>query len=222
MSANAVDLAIKANKRALSLLDKMIAETSEVDGDLAVDALLGDQSLPFSYVTLDGVDGLPGVNLTVADRAAGNTLLGPTQPYYGFVRVQSDAAFVATRVFAVARMVTDVVAAPVYWDAPSAESCYGFQLRLRDESNAREINLSYNAQQIPQQAVALPLSLFGQSHFSAQGGLELPAECVFPRNATIRVEAMFTSGLDDAPTAAPQVSACRVGLIWHGYKVFGG
>lgn len=216
-----LDLALKANKRMLTLLDMAIAEAGEVDGNLLLDDL-DDQSLPFSYVTLDGVDQLPGVNM-IGQAAANGDQMGITQPFYGFVRTDADSAFVLGSIFcAVLYNRTSFgveTAKPLYWDAPSAEAFNTIAMRLYDETNARWINLSYDETQTPTQNVGLPISMFGQLFASSQGGLKLPAECVFPRNATIRVEAAFT--VDPAGVSAT-AKQTRVAVIFHGHKVFGG
>lgn len=211
----ALDAALKANKRSLMLLDSMLAEAGEVSPELMMALDDETQCLPFWYPVI-GSDSVVGIPVDITQDYPDAALLGATQSFYGYVRTDADSAFVADRIFA-ALLLEDSSGNQVYWDGQTADAAVGFQLRLFDETNARRLNLSYDASQTPSQLVALPLAMFGPSPFSSQAGLQLPAECTFPRNATIRVEASFTS-----TWAITGTSSARVSVVFHGHKVFGG
>ncbi len=191
---------LQANRYGLSLLDRQIAELGRVrpEAFLALDDLQRDSEKPYSYAT-EGSDKQSGILINATNTGFGN-------PYFGYVRVQSDAAFVATRLFACyekSNLYYD------FFDQTFSASGRALDLRLYDESNAKWLGLANNGQSM--QNVGISAQMFAPVTTQARGGLELPAECTFPRNALIRVEAYFQT--------APAVND-RVHVIFHGYKAY--
>lgn len=212
MSRPHLEAALKAAKRDLDFLDGLIREASEVDGalmDLSADP---DNVMPYWLPAIDAVDGKHGIALTPTTQG------GVNRPAYGVIKNESDAAFVLTRMFACVRFDLDesslLSLTDSYFSAPQADQLAGFGVRLTDMASGRGIGM-LRGQDGTEGSVMIPLTLFGQSYFSSLGGIELPAECTFPRNSAIRVEAFYTANLTIS-------TACRLELVFHGRKVFGG
>ncbi len=142
--------------------------------------------------------------------------VGYQNPMYGYIRIQSDAAFVAQRAFVCVQQLDAGVDTVATIDAPTWEQTGGLSFRAYDESSARWLFIANN-RQLVQQDSAVPGSLFGQLPISSQGGIELPSECTFPRNGLLRIEAYAQINPENA-----SVPVQRMFFILHGYKVFGG
>jgi hypothetical protein len=184
--------ALRANRQALSVVDKHLRELSDPSFDDLLDQ--GRQAFCYGVVGSDGEAGIPL-----------GTAFGPNNPYSGFIRMQSDADFVATRVLAV----TSWVANNFEQFRPAASSiALGFQ--LYDVSSARNISL------LGGDADYLPYTLAAPSA-QYDNGIDLPAECNFPRNAVVRVDV-----IQDFDTATYNLDDVRVYFLLFGYKVFGG
>lgn len=204
--------AVVANRRMLKMLDQQIDEAMKLEPELFAELADPDRHQPFSYV-VEGQDKQPGILV--------NGSLGYQNPLFGYVRIQSDAAFVATRVFACVQTRIVVSAGPVYgaptiWDGTVAGQVSSLGFRAYDESAGRWLLLA-NSRERVQQDAAVPVSLFGQMQLASAGGIELPTECVFPRNGLIRIEAYIMS--NPAEAISPDA---RIYFILHGYKAFGG
>lgn len=187
---------LRANKRALALLDKQISQISEFSDD-------AHEHQPFIYVA-EGADGAPGIVLASAT-------VGFSNPGYGYIRMQSDAAFVCTHLFCVAQVA--VSSTQYIWSDSSiseTRSSLSFGFRLVDESSQRLITLSRRDNS--PDSTYLPASFAAQDFFFNQGSMRLVEETAFPRNALVRVE-----GYKDFTGTATRL---WVGL--GGYKVFGG
>lgn len=217
----ALQAAIRANRRLLSLLDKDIAEASLVDPDLI--NLDPDQSQSFTLVTMDGTDGDPGININVVAELARAVTQGVSNPYYGIARTDGDAAFVCTGLSAYVRINDNFAAAGAidcFYDAPTAIARFGLGVRILDDTSGRRLSMVYSPTGMPWQSAVVPLDALGQSSFANVGGIGNVADCTFPRNTTIRVEA-FSTNINSA-YAASAPTAMRVHVLFHGYKVFGG
>jgi hypothetical protein len=186
--------AIQANRRALSLLDKRIDDLIKTHPSLLAEYDVEDKQ-PFFYSVV-GVDKEAGIPITAANVGE--------NPAFGYVRMHPDSAFVLTRIHAAvtSQFATDVTTG---YDV-------GFGFRFYDESSSRWITFT-NQNNEPQQKAVLPSSAFTPYDSLNEGGFALPAECVFPRSAVIRVEAY----VQQFPA-----NATRLQLVFGGYKVFGG
>lgn len=215
--------AIVANRRMLKLLDQQIDELRKLEPTVAVDLADPDRHQPYAYV-VEGADKQAGIQVLPPTSTPVNApnSVGFQNPYYGYVRVQSDAAFVVTRIFvcALGDSFPDRGSNRLaHVDAPTADSTWGISLKLYDESSNRWLLLANNGSQV-QQNTAVPSYLFGALPISSSGGLEIPTECVFPRNAVIRAEAYIQRWTSE-PTRGISVLK-RVHVVFHGYKVYGG
>lgn len=214
--------AVVANRRMLKLLDQQIDELAKLEPDVTAELLDPERHQPFSYI-VEGLDKKAGIVVPTEQLSPSR---GFQNPYYGYIRIQSDAAFVATRIFACVEAIPtklnffEDVPITKNIDAPTADAFFGIGFRAYDESAARWLLLTNNRQQV-QQAAAVPSTLFGQLPISSSGGLEISTECVFPRNGLIRVEAYIQLLLGDNSLQNTPVLT-RVYFILHGYKVFGG
>lgn len=199
--------AVVANRRMLKLLDQQIDELSKIEPGVAADLTDPDRHQPFSYVVA-GVDGRAGIVMEGA--AAGS---GGQSPQFGYIRIESDAAFVATRAFCCEQTINLLAGTPsgFAFDATTWDLFFGLSLRAYDEGSQRWLFMANQRQFI--QATAVPSSLFGALPITSEGGIELPAECVFPRNGLVRIEAYQQHSAGGGQ---------RIYFILHGYKVFGG
>lgn len=190
--------AIQANRRTLSLLDKRIDDLIKTNPSL-LDEYDVDDKQPFFYAAV-GPDKQIGMGITVAN-------LGEN-PSFGYVRMHPDSAFVLTRI---------LVATTFEVSGTSTTINRGsFGLRLYDESSSRWVTFT-NQNAEPQQKAMFPSTAFSPFAAYNEGGFELPAECVFPRSAVIRVEAYVQ---DSGGLSGPSV--VRLQIVFGGYKVFGG
>jgi len=203
MSLEIETAAVQANRQLFSLLKDKIACLSKKEADVAMAWAVDDNKAPFFY-SAQGSDGHAGIAMSL-------TSFGPTNPSFGYVRMQSDAAFVATRMYAmVSRKIADQT---LFFGQPSlAIASIGF--RIYDESSSRWITVG-NREQNATQDVTTSLRVVGPSDYFSAGGLELPADCTFPRSATLRVEAYSMASLEG-------LQEFRVYFIFGGYKVYGG
>lgn len=204
--------AVIANRRMLKLLDQQIEEVMKIEPEVFAELADPDRHQPFSYI-VEGADKEPGIPTSGA--------VGYQNPHFGYIRIQSDAAFVATRLFVCVQMQYAVAPGPIYGrpklaDATEAEAAYNLSFRAYDESAGRWLLLA-NSRERVQQDAAVPGTLFGQIPLASAGGIELPTECVFPRNGLIRVEAYLLQ-----LNAFSVIPTPRIYFIMHGYKVFGG
>lgn len=206
--------AINADRRLLKLLDQQLEELLRVEPELALELVDPDRRQPFVYVT-EGADGLPGIPLVQASNGFQN-------PNFGYIRMQSDAAFVATHAYACASVLQSPIGQALrqdFLDVPlfSSSGDNPLHFRLYDESSNRSVSLISNAQNAARD-VAVPAEVFGSVNPVFSGGLELSAESVFPRNAVVRVEAYAR----DSSGATPAAAVERAYFMLLGYKVFGG
>lgn len=242
--------AIVANRRMLSLLDHQIDELQKLDPGMT-EVADPDRHQPFSYVVEgtrpagvlpsylaaeyahETLENRAGIVIPVDPFAPASAPIptGFQNPYYGYIRVQSDAAFVATRLFACAEIfdlgrlgkqggvLADVATKTV--DMQTADAYFGISFRLYDESASRWLLLANKQGQV-QQDTAVPSSLFGPLAMSSAGGVEIPTECVFPRNGLIRVETYIQNSFYPSWFDSPNSALSRIYFVFHGYKVFGG
>ncbi len=192
--------AIQANRRALSLLDKRIDDLVKTHPSLLAEYDVEDKQ-PFFYAAV-GVNGDAGIPITVANVGE--------NPAFGYVRTHPDSAFVLTRIHAAvtSQFTTGV---PPVTDVTTGYDV-GFGFRFYDESSSRWITFT-NQNAEPQQKAVLPSLAFMPYDSLNEGGFVLPAECVFPRSAVIRVEAY----VQQFPP-----NATRLQVVFGGYKVYGG
>lgn len=190
--------ALTANRRALSLLDRRMDDLLKVHPVLLADYDVEDRQ-PFFYGTI-GSDGQLGMSVTAANVGE--------NPSFGYVRMHTDSAFVLTRVSA---GLTINNAA-----GTSTSTAFGIGLRMYDESSSRWITFT-NRNGEPQQKAVFPVEAFSAFDAYNEGGFDLPAECVFPRSAVVRVEAYLVD-----QTADLLFSTERLQVVFNGYKVFGG
>ena len=195
--------AIQANRRTLSLLDKRIDDLIKTNPSL-LDEYDVDDKQPFFYAAV-GPDKQIGMVMTVAN-------LGEN-PSFGYVRMHPDSAFVLTRIL-VATTFADSGSGSVL---QTTEKRGVFGLRFYDESSSRWITFT-NQNAEPQQKAMFSSSAFTPFAAYNEGGFELPAECVFPRSAVIRVEAY----VQDPEVVLLGVDVVRLQIVFGGYKVFGG
>lgn len=203
----ALKAAVLANRRLLALLDNDLAEASLVDPDLV--NLDPDQSLSFTYAAMDGGDGLAGIDISTS-------LTGVSNPHYGILRTDGDAAFVCTSMSAYVETFYDIDGSGAdhcFIDAATAASRFGVGVRLLDDTSGRRLSLVYSASAMPWQSAVIPIDVLGQCSFGSVGGLLNPAECTFPRNTTIRIDAFKGVSTGDSE---------RLYILFHGYKVLGG
>jgi hypothetical protein len=191
--------AIQANRRALSLLDKRIDDLVKTHPSLLAEYDVEDKQ-PFFYSAV-GVDAEAGIPITVANVGE--------NPAFGYVRMHPDSAFVLTRIHAA---VTSQFAPLGPVTSVTTGYDVGFGFRFYDESSSRWITFT-NQNAEPQQKAVLPSSAFTPYDSLNEGGFVLPAECVFPRSAVIRVEAY----VQQFPP-----NATRLQVVFGGYKVYGG
>jgi len=192
--------AIQANRRALSLLDKRIDDLVKTHPSLLAEYDVEDKQ-PFFYSVV-GVDKEAGIPITAANVGE--------NPAFGYVRMHPDSAFVLTRIHSAVTFAPPPL--PFQPQLVSTRYDVGFGFRFYDESSSRWITFT-NQNNEPQQKAVLPSSAFTPYDALNEGGFALPAECVFPRSAVIRVEAY----VQQFP-----VNATRLQLVFGGYKVFGG
>lgn len=191
---------IQANRRALSLLDKRIDDLIKTNPSLLDDYDVDDKQ-PFFYSAL-GVDGEAGIPITAANVGE--------NPAFGYVRMHPDSAFVLTRIHAAVTF--EPTPLPFQPQLVNTRFAGGLGFRFYDESSSRWITFT-NQNAEPQQKAILPSLAFTPYDSLNEGGLLLPAECVFPRSAVIRVEA-YVQRLP--------VNATRLQVVFGGYKVYGG
>ena len=189
--------AIQANRRALSLLDKRIEDLAKTHPSLLAEYDVDDKQ-PFLYGAI-GTDNKLGILIDSATPQE--------NPAFGYIRTHPDSAFVLTRI-----------------SMASSEQPFGafngtitrrvqdFGVRFYDESSSRWITFT-NQNNEPQQKATLPCEVFSPFNAYNEGGFGLPAECVFPRSAVIRIEAYRR------PTFS---NTLRLQVVFQGYKVYGG
>ncbi|NBT35341.1 MAG: hypothetical protein EBT03_07355 [Betaproteobacteria bacterium] len=221
--------AVKANRRLLGLVDDQIACLAKTTPAVALDAIDADRRMPYWYVATSPTQQQQGVGLSdyTKQNATQSPFIRITQgmtagtfgntmqyPDVGYIRVQSDAAFVATNVltsFSVNRAPEAVQGGTFY---PNVSQKVAF--RLYDESSNRWISLT-NQDRLVQQRATLPGIAISPSSLFYENGSRLPTECVFPRNALIRVEVYYYDVL------TPGISSdTNIYFALGGYKVFGG
>lgn len=192
--------ALTANRRMLSLLDRRMDDLLKAHPSLLDDYDVEDRQ-PFFYGAI-GSDGQLGMEVTAANVGE--------NPSFGYVRMHTDSAFVLTRVSA------GLTTTPGAGASTSTSRAFGIGLRLYDESSSRWVTFT-NRNGEPQQKAVFPVESF--SAFSAynEGGFDMPAECVFPRSAVVRVEAYLVD-----PTSIQLLGPERLQVVFNGYKVFGG
>ena len=195
--------AIRANLKSIASLDKEIEQLSRESVDAALSLVDKDRKMPFWYVAY-GDDQLPGVRLYE---------YGVNAASIGYIRVQSDAAFVATGVDACVeyeeggrRLFSTI------YDLPLSVV---FGVRVYDESSYRWVTLT-NQDRNVQQGASLPTSLLSPVTKFRQSGFSLTNECTFPRNALVRVEAYANEYPEEG------IRPTRFYFSFCGYKVFGG
>jgi len=194
--------ALTANRRALSLLDQRIDDLLKFHPSLLADYDVEDRQ-PFFYGAI-GSDGQLGMEVTAAN-------IGEN-PSFGYVRMHTDSAFVLTS-----------ISAGLTTTGPEEEEvsrptnpAFGIGLRMYDESSSRWITFT-NRNSEPQQKAVFPVEAFSAFNAYNEGGFDMPAECVFPRSAVVRVEAYLL----DTTVLLP-VNTERLQVVFNGYKVFGG
>lgn len=192
--------ALTANRRALSLLDRRIDDLLKAHPSLLADYDVEDRQ-PFFYGAI-GSDGQLGMEVTAANVGE--------NPSFGYVRMHTDSAFVLTRVSA------GLTTNPGAGDSTPTEAAFGIGLRMYDESSSRWITFT-NRNGEPQQKAVFPVEAFSAFNAYNEGGFDMPAECVFPRSAVIRVEAYVVDS-----TAINPLGTERLQVVFNGYKVFGG
>jgi hypothetical protein len=198
--------AIRANLKSIASLDREIEQLSRESVDAALSLVDKDRKMPFWYVAY-GDDQLPGIRLYE---------YGVNTASVGYIRIQSDAAFVATGIDACveyAGLQPGLLFSSVY-DLPLS---FTFGVRVYDESSYRWVTLT-NQDRSVQQGASLPTSLLSPVTKFRQSGLSLTNECTFPRNALIRVEA-YTNEIPQGPS---NIRPTRFYFSFCGYKVFGG
>lgn len=191
--------AIQANRRALSLLDKRIDDLIKINPSL-LDEYDVDDKQPFFYAAV-GPDKQIGMVMTTAN-------IGEN-PSFGYVRMHPDSAFVLTRILVATTFEVPGLSVTVKAGV--------FGLRFYDESSSRWITFT-NQNAEPQQKAMFSSSAFTPFAAYNEGGFELPAECVFPRSAVIRVEAY----VQDPEVLFTGAAVVRLQIVFGGYKVFGG
>lgn len=206
MSLERETAVVQANRQLFSLLKDKVACLSKQEADVAMAWAVDDNKSPFFY-SAQGSDGHPGILMSLSQ-------FGPSNPSFGYVRMHSDAAFVATRLYAVVEItISGVVDHSFVQDGHTFPGGVGF--RIYDESSGRWITVG-NREQNAVQDVTTALGVVSPYDYFSVGGLELPADSTFPRSATLRVEAYSFKDLSLGYTEV------RVHFILGGYKVYGG
>lgn len=221
--------AVKANRRMLGLVDDQLSSLAKTTPTVALDAIDADRRMPYWYVatapTPQAVDAglgtytqkngqqspyIPITNGLISTPGGG---LSVQYPNIGYIRVQSDAAFVATTILTSFSQ-TQLGAGGRLFGGTFYRQNIG--VRLYDESSNRWLTLTNQNQRIQQDAT-LPGQVISPSLIFFENGSRVPTECVFPRNALIRVEIYYYDIL------VPGVSdPVKVYFSLGGYKVFGG
>ncbi len=163
------EAAVRANRRALQLLDQQIEELARVRPVATDDLKRARQSLPFSYV-------------------ADFTQVATTTPagglISGFVRIDSDSDFILNGIFASAY--TSLV--------PSV-----LKMRMTDVGNGREVVILGRDQRASTSVIGTPkgihMTVFQSVIQMARGSVRLPTECTFSRNALIQIDCIAQSTL---------------------------
>lgn len=202
--------ALQANRRVLSLLDQRIEDLIKTYPSI-LDEYDVDDRQPFFYGAL-GSDGQLGIEVSIANVGE--------NPAFGYVRGHPDSAFVLTRVnVAVTRQAS--ATSSVTFSAQGAvlsglAPVQGLGLRFYDESSSRWITFT-NLDTQPQQGAVVPVEAFSAYAAYNEGGFAMPAECIFPRSAVIRVEAYVLN-----PSVLTPPGTERLQVVFGGYKVYGG
>lgn len=206
--------AIRANLKSLASLDKEIEALSRESVDAALALVDKDRKMPFWYMAY-GDDQLPGVRLYETGENAASV---------GYIRVQSDSAFVATGIdacYEYEQTTENQAGQYVFSNAYDFSILAPFGVRLYDESSYRWVTLT-NQDRSVQQNASLPTLLISPVTKFRQSGFSLINECTFPRNALVRVE-VYTNDLSSFfPPETEPFSVRRFYFSLCGYKVFGG
>jgi hypothetical protein len=223
--------AVKANRRMLGLVDDQLACLAKTTPSVALDAIDADRRMPYWYVATSPTPQAASTGLSAYTKQNANQspfiritqgyTVTPSQtsvqyPNIGYIRVQSDAAFVATSIFA-----NFYQSRGSQFDLiPRHGTLYAalgnkVGVRLYDESSNRWLTLT-NQNQTIQQNATLPGQAISPSALLFENSVRLPTECTFPRNALIRVEIYYYQTLT--------VFSGDIDIYFAigGYKVFGG
>lgn len=192
---------LRANAKLLAVFDEEVEELAKKSVSAALGATSKDRSMPYWY-SVYGEDQEPGVALTA---------YGENNPSVGYIRVQSDASFVATQLDFSFSSITPFSPKTLY--KPPAGDLLVYGIRLYDESNYRWISLSDRTTN-GQEGDFFPLSRMSPDWSLKQIGFSLANEVTFPRNALIRLEVFCNRNLFEANP--------RLHCSFCGYKVFGG
>lgn len=222
--------AVKANRRLLGLVDDQLACLARTTPAVALDAIDADRRMPYWYVASAPTPQEQGVGLTdyTKQNAPQSPFIRITQgfttgsfgntmqyPNVGYIRIQSDAAFVATSIlasFSQSGGADLTVTGGTFYPNTLQNAAF----RLYDESSNRWISLT-NQDRLIQQRATLPGVAISPAALFFENGSRLPTECVFPRNALIRVEVYYYDVL--VPGISPDTN---IYFALGGYKVFGG
>lgn len=193
--AQITEAALRANRRALELLDQQIEELSRVRPAVTDDIVRARQSLPYSYVA--------DFSGALATTPAGDLISG-------FVRVDSDSDFILQGIFCSA-----------LFDAPRLKMRLRDVGNARDLTIiGRDQRASASVIGTP---LGIQMEVFATMNQMARGSVRLPTECTFSRNALIQIDCVSQSSFtfSTSGVAAGAVDP-RNFLVLHGTKVFGG
>lgn len=212
MTTKEIQEAIRANLKSIASLDKEIEALASESVDAALSLVDKDRKMPFWYMAY-GDDQLPGVRLYET---------GENSASVGYIRVQSDSAFVATGIdvcYEYEQFAESATGQRVFSNVYDFSVLAPFGVRLYDESSYRWVTLT-NQDRSVQQNASLSTSLLSPVTKFRQSGFSLINECTFPRNALLRVEVYANDFSSLFPPSAFSVHRLYFSLC--GYKVFGG
>lgn len=212
-----LEVALRATRRQIALLDTELERLGNYDAEiLEVLGELDDDVMPAFYSAI-GSDGLVGVPIADLPLTAGIPPFGPANPNFGFIRMASDAPFVATSLVAVVQQTLFPDTEPMLLENVTPGSTMpAFGFRLFDIGANSDI-VNYNKMPNGANAQLAPLDLLmGRALAGPLGDLELP-ETVFPKAGALRVE-IYPRQSWDPSTGSTDM---RVHVILCGFKIFG-
>ncbi len=200
----AIELALRANRQALTVLDAELARLANYS--LETEALLAEANedvMPAFFQAI-GPDGLVGVPKSGA--------VGAASPAFGFISLAQDAPFVATSLVAFA---SEHQSTPVLYEnglglQAGTGDALNLGFRLFDVANNSEI---VNINRVNgANAQLAPLALLSSGDFAVSLGDWVFPETVFPKAASLRVEIYDRGGGSNI---------LRTQVVLCGYKIFG-
>ncbi len=197
----ALELALRANRQALTVLDAELARLANYSLETEAQLAEADEDVMPAFFQAIGPDGLVGILPSGA---------GAASPAFGFISLAQDAPFVATSLVA---FLSEPTSAPLIsendlQDGVGIPLHLGFRLfDVANNSEVVNINRVNGAN-----AQLAPLELLSCGPFATALGDWVFPETVYPKAASLRVE-VYNRGGTPADT--------RIQIVLCGYKIFG-